>query len=331
MNWLKSMYPMVREIIKNSIPDWWPELNQVLNKLICEPSPPEAMFPLASCKAVGGEPKEAVSVSAALLTLGMSVRLFDDLVDRDKNGQLWETVGLERTWNYASTVQNISFAIISKSAIENSLKQRINQCLIDTFFAIAAGQDRDIAGMMQSEEEYWLTVELKSAYVYATACETGAMMGTENDAFINFCRVFGRHLGRTVQILNDMESIWCSKGESDLEQNKVTLPVHYGLAVNHPAKGELEDIINSGKIADKSERVIEILNSIDTKKFLYWAALKERELAIEALDCCPDPEGKEALESYITGMFGDIDILLSESEKKKEDRKGAGLERAARP
>ena len=314
MEWLKPLYPTVREIIRNSIPDWWPELNQVMNRLICEPSLPEALLPLASCKSVGGEPKDAVSVSAALLTLGMSVRIFDDLFDRDKKGQLWGTVGPERTWNYASTVQNLSFAIISKSTIENSLKQRINQCLVDTFFAIAAGQDRDIAGMTHSEEEYWLTIELKSAYVYATACEIGAMIGTENDAHINSCRVFGRHLGRAIQILNDMESIWCSKGKSDLEHNKITLPVLYGLSVNHPAKDELEDIVNSGSIADKSVRIIEILNSIDTRKFLYWAALKERELALEALSYCPDPEGKEALESYITGMFGDIDTLLSDSD-----------------
>jgi len=313
MEWLKSLYPAVRETIHNTIPDYWPGLEQVMEQLIQEPSFPEAALSVASCKAVGGDPEEAVAVSAALIALGFSVRIFDNLFDRDKEG-LWESIEPERTWNYASTVQNISYAIISKSTIKNDLKHRINQCIIDAFFAIAAGQDRDIAGVTHSEEEYWLTVELKSAYVYATACETGAIAGTENEAYINSCRAFGRHLGRSMQILNDMESIWCSKGESDLEHNKITLPVLYGLSVDHPDKDELEDIVNSGRIADKSMRIIEILNSIDTRKFLYWAALKERELALEALSYCPDPEGKEALESYITGMFGDIDTLLSDSD-----------------
>ncbi|MFV1977555.1 MAG: polyprenyl synthetase family protein, partial [Candidatus Scalindua sp.] len=176
------------------------------------------------------------------------------------------------------------------------------------------GQDRDIAGITHSEEEYWLTVELKSAYVYATACETGAIVGTENNTYINSCRAFGRHLGRSMQILNDMESIWLSKGKSDLEQNKVTLPVLYGLSVDHPAKTELETIVNSSRLAVETNRVVEILNSIDTKKYLYWAALKERDEALEALAICPDPEGKEALEAYVTGMFGDIDTLVSSTE-----------------
>lgn len=312
MEWLKSLYPAVRETIMNSIPDYWPGLVQIMEQLTQKPSFPEAALSIASCKAVGGDPKEAAAVSAALLTLGFSVRIFDDLFDRDKEG-IWEQIEPERTWNYASTVQNISYAIISKSTIRNDIKHRINQCIIDAFFAIAAGQDRDIAGITHSEEEYWLTVELKSAYVYATACETGAIAGTENNTYINSCRAFGRHLGRSIQILNDMESIWLSKGKSDLEQNKVTLPVLYGLSVDHIGKAELENIVNSCRLADESNRVVEILNSIDTKKFLYWAALKERELALKALSNCPDPEGKEALESYITGMFGDIDALLVDS------------------
>jgi geranylgeranyl diphosphate synthase type I len=32
--------------------------------------------------------------------------------------------------------------------------------------------------------------------------------------------------------------------------------------------------------------------------------------ALEAIKTCPNAQGIEVLESYITGMFGDIDLLL---------------------
>ncbi len=69
-------------------------------------------------------------------------------------------------------------------------------------------------------------------------------------------------------------------------------------------------LVKANEIAIYAERIKEILDHIDTKSFLIWAALKEREQALEAIKICPNTEGREILESYITGMFGDIDLLL---------------------
>ncbi len=310
MDWLKSLYPEVRKILRDSVPDYWPGLNYVSSRLFEEPVIPEAMLPLASCKAVNGNPKDAVHVSAALLTLGMSVRIFDDLFDQDKSGELWEQVGPERAWNYGSAIHNLSFEILNRAPLHHAVLHRINQYIIDSFFYLAAGQDRDLSGVTKTIEEYWLTVEMKSANIYATACATGAMVGTENDELIHACGVFGHHLGFAIQIFNDMESIWHPKGITDLKRGKITLPLLYGLTRNHSERNELEYIVKSNQIASNSEQIKEILDNIDTKSFLIWTALKEREQALKAISICPDSAGREALESFITGMFGDIDSLL---------------------
>jgi geranylgeranyl diphosphate synthase type I len=52
------------------------------------------------------------------------------------------------------------------------------------------------------------------------------------------------------------------------------------------------------------------LDKIDTKAFLIWAALQEREQALAAIRVCPNGEGVAALEAFVTGMFGDINLLL---------------------
>jgi geranylgeranyl diphosphate synthase type I len=317
VNWLKSLYPHIREIIQDSLPSCWPELGGVLEKLFEEPIPLEAALPLAACKAVNGDPKDAIHVTAAMLAFAVCLRIFDELQDQDRPDQLWEKVGSARAWNYASSVHILCFEILSKAPLPPSIFHRINQTCIDTYFCIAAGQDRDLAGVTKTIEDYWKTIEMKTGSAYATACATGAMAGTESSSLIQACGVYGHHSGMAVQILNDMDSIWQPDGITDLKQGKITLPLLYGLQSNHSEREELLSIVTANEIASHADRIKEILDHIDTKSFLIWAALKEREQALEAIKICPNAEGREVLESYLTGMFGDIDLLLEKPEGDK--------------
>lgn len=136
------------------------------------------------------------------------------------------------------------------------------------------------------------------------------MLGTDDAQLIEGCQLFGHHLGLSKQILNDMESIWQPDGITDIRQGKLTLPLVYGISFDHPAREELKLIVQNNAVSANADRVQEILDNIEAKNFLIWAALKEREQALAALSICPNNEGKEALEAYITGMFGDIDSLV---------------------
>lgn len=315
MDWLKPLYPQVHEVLQNAIPDYWPELRLIFGTLFEESLMSVAMLPLISCQAVNGRPRNAIYVSAALIAAEVCVRIFDDLVDKDRPGQLWEQVGEARAWNYASALHILSFEILSKAPYHPQVFHDINQLYIDAFFCIAVGQDRDIAGVTQTIEDYWSTIELKTATAYSAACASGAVVGTENSKLIEACYVYGHHVGLAIQIFNDMESIWQPDGNTDLKQGKVTLPLLYGVQSDHPDREELFALVESNQFATQADRVREILDRIDTKSFLIWAALKEREQALEAISICPNEKGKEALESFITGMFGDIDLLLQEEQR----------------
>jgi geranylgeranyl diphosphate synthase type I len=316
MDWLKPLYPEIYQVLLAAIPDYWPELKSVFGTLFEEPLMSVAMLPLVTCQAVGGQAKEAVHVSAALIAAERCVRIFDDLEDKDRPGQLWQQVGEARAWNYASAIHILSFEILSKAPYHPRVFHDINQLYIDAFFYIAAGQDRDIAGITRTIEDYWSTIELKTAMAYAAACASGAIVGTETPTLIEACYLYGHHVGLAIQIFNDMESIWQPDGRTDLKQGKVTLPLLYGLQSDHPDRDELETLVETNQVATQADRVRDILDKIDTKSFLIWAALKERDQALEAIRICPDEAGREALESFITGMFGDIDSLLQEEQHK---------------
>ena len=313
MDWLTSLYPEVRQALENAIPPHWPELQSVFDGLFEQPPPllSVALLPLVCCQAVNGIARDAVPVSAALIAAEVSLRIFDDLEDKDRPGQLWQLTGEARAWNLASAIHILSFEILSKSSLPLQVFHEVNQLFIDAFFDIAVGQERDLAGMPGSIEDYWQTMELKTATAYSAACAAGAMVGTDNPELIKACQMYGHDVGLAIQIFNDMEAIWEPQGTSDLKQGKVTLPLMHGLLLDHPDRDELLSLVTSHKLVSDSTRIKQILDKIDTKGFLIWAALKQREEALEAIKICPNAEGREALESYITGMFGDIDSLLS--------------------
>ncbi len=311
MDWLKSLYPAVTQVLQDSIPDYWPQLRVILGTTCEQPMVPEAILPLAACQAVNGQAEDAVYVAAALVNTVASMRLLDDLEDQNRPGQLWEQVGPPRAWNYAAAAQFLSFEILNRAPLNPAIIHRISQVLGQAVLRIGAGQDRELSGLTGSIEEYWVTMEMRSGHAYAAACVSGAMVGTEDLTLIEACSTFGYHLGLAMQIFNDMESIWQPDGKSDLEQTKITLPVLYGLHIDHAERDELKSLVATHNLATHADRVRQILENVQTREFLIWAALKEREQALTALSICPDALGREALSSFVTGIFGDIGQLLA--------------------
>jgi geranylgeranyl diphosphate synthase type I len=310
MDWLRPLYAQVYQTLQSALPEYWPEFTSLF-----EPQPedrfsPVTMLPLAMCEAVGGSAAEAVPVAAAIVAAERSLRVADDLADRDRPNRLWEQVGSARAWNYASALQTLCFGILSASAYDPELILRIQRLFVDTFFCIGAGQDRDLSRVPKTVGEYWSTIELKTAIAYSATCGAGAMVGTEDIRLIEACGAFGHHLGLGIQVFNDMESIWQPEGKTDLQQGKVTLPVIYALETNHPAREELAALVNASQLATCADRVKQILDDVDTRSFLVWAALKERDQALDALAALPKTRARDGLSAYLTGMFGDIDSLL---------------------
>ncbi len=309
MEWLTSLYPEVKAVLQEAAPVYWPELQNAFNAWLEAPPSQSTILSLATCRAVGGHPQDAIHVAAALTTAELCLRIFDDLQDRDRPGQLWQQVGAGQAWNYAAAIQVLSFDILSKGGLRPAVFEHVNRLFIDTFLTIAAGQDRDMAGQTKTVDAYWQTIEWKTATAFSAVCAAGAMVGCDNPQLVEACRTFGHHVGLAIQIFNDMESVWRPAGLTDFQRGKVTLPVIYGLQLDHPCREELLILVETNRVAAYAPRVKEILEQIDVKSFLIWAALKERDQALDAISICPDFEGKEALTSFVTGMFGDIDDL----------------------
>ena len=311
MDWLTSMQLKVKEYLLAQLPDYWPEVTSIAAPLIEEAVSPEVIIPISCCKAVGGDPEKMIEIAAGLMSVMMSVRILDDLQDRDKVNGLYRKVGPARAFNYSFGFMTLGYRIFNQMNCDEGLKTKILSTFNEGGMVTLAGQDRDLQGINKSWEDYWKTAEMKTCYITSSGAAMGAMMGTENAEWIDACRLYGYHWGLTLQILNDMEGIWQTDGESDLEMGKISLPVLYGMHCDHKEKKELQTIVWQNKIVQNARRIKEILDHIDARSYLLWAALEERKKAVEAIQICPDEEGRNALTYYLNGVFGDIDDVLN--------------------
>lgn len=279
----------------------WPEFEkQIAVHLTRTQLPPHVILPLGSAAATGGNPEAALSVAAACGFLIVATRWFDDVQDRDRKESLWREVGAGRAVNLAATALTVAWRAIAEES--NEVRDAFGRYTV----ALARAQDIDLmSGAARSIDDYWRLMRGKTGAALALACEAGALAARPDRTHeAELCGSFGEHLGVLIQILDDLDGVFHPDGVGDLAAGKVTLPVLYGLAIDHEAREELDEIVHCGLLPACGERVLAILQTIDTREFLVWNALEERRQALECLDRLAPAhdkatvEGREALQAF---------------------------------
>jgi len=309
---IQALLPDVRQYIRRHEPGYWPEMVSVLSVVADEPLGPLANLPLASCAAVGGDPEEAIPAAAAWEVLNLGVRILDDLQDRDTPDGLWARVGVPRAFNFSAALYAFCNELLVRASWTDERYRAISRTFTLEVMRLAAGQDRDLRAETRTIDDYWETITDKNASAFALACTAGAQCGTDVRALVDACRTFGHHLGLALQLFDDFEGLWEPPGRSDLEMGKTTLPILYGLGVEHRRRGELEKLVCEGEAAANENVVRAILDGIHAREFMIWTALMEREQAVGALAPCPGKVGVSALTAYITAIFAHVEDILED-------------------
>lgn len=170
----QELLPEVRSYIRQYAPSDWPEFRSILSAVTDEPLSALAILPLASCAAVGGNPQDAIPVSAAWVVLSLAMRILDDLQDQDRPDALWATVGLARSFNFTAALYALSNDLLAQAVWPGALYRVINQHFARTGLRLLSGQDRDLCGTTLTIEDYWHTIEDKNASAFVLVCTAGA-------------------------------------------------------------------------------------------------------------------------------------------------------------
>lgn len=301
---LHSTLAQVRALVLAGPAADFPALAEVLP----DPLPPFALLPLATCRAAGGSLDDGVPLAAAWTLVSFGVRILDDCADQDNPKALHLHYGMGRALHLATALLNLAAWRLQQlsplAARESIVEDYHRSCL-----RVWAGQDRDIRGGIQTLEDYLRLVEDKTACGFAFIGAAGARLATADPEVVAACRACGHHLGIMLQLLDDLEACWFPDGPGDLAQGKLTFPVWLALAREHEHRDELRRLVEQPQRHEA--RIREILDGLDMRGYLVWAALEERDRAVAAVSACPEPAGRHILQAYLDHTFRDVAGLMT--------------------
>ncbi len=168
-----------------------------------------------------------------------------------------------------------------------------------------------------SVPDYYKIIEMKTAALFAAACELGALINEAAPEVIDALRIYGLRLGAAYQIYDDVldlagdEALAGKTLGSDLRKGKLTLPILHLLQISDEAeRHRLSEIILNGEEGDiiaLAERAIAagaVKSAIATGRKMLRDAEKQLLLV-------PENKYREALSGLVQtldGMIGQFTV-----------------------
>ncbi|MCW8818520.1 MAG: polyprenyl synthetase family protein, partial [Ignavibacteriaceae bacterium] len=153
---------------------------------------------------------------------------------------------------------------------------------------------------------YFKVISDKTASLIETCCTIGAMSATSDLEYISAMKDFGKNLGISFQIRDDILdyegklSVTGKRAGGDIKEKKITLPLIYSLNQVSPVKAaEIRKIIKNGKDKPEVEAVIEFVRENNGIDYSIGKAKTYSQNAKDALNKIPDSQSKLALEALV--------------------------------
>lgn len=189
----------------------------------------------------------------------------------------------------------------------------IDALLSETVMTICFGEMLQLTSQRrydQSLDEYYAKIERKTAVLLAASTYCGAVLGGLSEAQVDAMRRFGRQLGMSFQIADDVLDYLATEEEvgkpvgNDLKQGTVTLPLM--LARQDPSvDGRLESILAKTTLQDPDyAEVVRIVRGSRGIEESYEYARTFGDKARAELQVFPPSAYRDALESltyYVVG------------------------------
>ena len=201
---------------------------------------------LAVAKGYGLEEFKAMPAAAAIELLHNFTLVHDDIMDRDVFRRNVPTV--HSIWGEALAILagDLLFSkafeallMLEDRGINHELVVKAAKKLSWASITVAEGQALDMEFEKRSdvtEEEYFIMIEKKTAALFKTAAEIGAIIAGANEEEVYNIGEYARHMGIAFQIKDDILGIIADESKlgkpilSDIREGKRTILVIYTLS-----------------------------------------------------------------------------------------------------
>ena len=264
---------------------------------------------LLCAKACGYRGAHHVLLGAVIEFIHTATLLHDDVVDASAMRRGKSTAN--HVWgNQASVlVGDFLYSRAFEMMLETD-KMEVMQILATTTNTIAEGEVMQLANVRNAdtaEQTYLDTVHRKTAKLFESAAQLGALLADAcpdvRDAFASY----GRHLGVAFQLTDDVLDYTADSAQlgknvgDDLAEGKPTLPLIYALGVG--AADQQQTIRRAIENGDRAQlqQILAIVESTGALAYTTTLAKREADLAtqsIDALDASPDKDALMSLAEF---------------------------------
>lgn len=260
---------------------------------------------ILSARACGYSGLQHVDVAAIIEFLHTATLLHDDVVDESSLRRGRPTVNA--VWGNAASVLVGDFLISRAFQLVVAVGNRhLMDILADSTNMISEGEVLQLINCRDpdtSEERYMRVIHHKTAKMFESAAETGAVLGDGGDdvPLRQALAAYGRHLGIAFQLVDDVLDYVGDAGElgknvgDDLAEGKPTLPLIYTI---REGSAEQATMIKRAVMSGGLDHLSDIVATVQQSGGLQYTMEKAREqtaLAIQSLAVVPASAYKEAL------------------------------------
>ncbi len=200
---------------------------------------------LLSCRAAGGDPRQALPLAAGIQLIHDFSLIHDDIEDNSdtRRGRptVWKLWGLAQGINAGDgmfIVAHLALHRLSAAGVPPDVALEVLRRFDETILTICEGQFLDISfegDLHIGEADYLGMISRKTAALAAAAAGLGAIVGGADGATAQTLFDFGQNLGLAFQVQDDVLGIWGDPAvtgkpaAADLYRRKLSLPVIHAL------------------------------------------------------------------------------------------------------
>ena len=265
------------------------------------------LITLLAARAAGYQGEGHITAAALIEFIHTATLLHDDVVDHSDMRRGRETAN--ELWGNEAAVLVGDFIYTRSFQMMVSLNSMdIMNILSDATNIIAEGevmQLMNIGDPDTTEENYMNVIYSKTAKLFEASGATAGILTREagGEDFAEALATYGMYLGTAFQLVDDILDYSASSEEmgkntgDDLAEGKPTLPLIYAMRAGTAEEAELiKDALVNADIS-KLASILEVVERTKSLDYTHNVAVKQAELAIEALSPLPESPYKEALKT----------------------------------
>jgi len=289
-SWTESPNPLVKEVSRYLFRERGKRLRPALL--------------LLSSKLTGYSGLEDTLLAAVVELIHTASLVHDDIVDNAPTRRGRESVHAK--WGPNVTVLLGDYLYIKSIGLSlRAGDARIVQILADLSTRMIEGELLEYfysGNTALTELQYMDIIDMKTASLFAAACQIGAVLGRAPAEEESRLKDAGRNLGMAFQIIDDLLDFTGDErtmGKSvllDLAAGRVTLPLIH--ALNHGGRdaGRLADLVRGRNLDEAAGReVIHLLKASGSLDYAYEKAREHSERSHSLLGHFPESPSREAI------------------------------------